>query len=74
MTLRVIRRALLSVSDKSGLVELARALTRHGVELISTGGTRKALADSGLAVRDIAAEGVYDHCWSRPLARLRRRR
>jgi phosphoribosylaminoimidazolecarboxamide formyltransferase/IMP cyclohydrolase len=54
MTLRVIRRALLSVSDKSGLVELARALVRHGVELISTGGTRKALADAGLAVRDIA--------------------
>jgi phosphoribosylaminoimidazolecarboxamide formyltransferase/IMP cyclohydrolase len=54
MTLRVIRRALLSVSDKSGLVELARALTRFGVELISTGGTRKALADSGLAVRDIS--------------------
>lgn len=54
MTLRAIRRALLSVSDKSGLVELARALTRHGVELISTGGTRKALADSGLPVRDIS--------------------
>src|SRR4051794_16068525 len=54
MSLRVIRRALLSVSDKTGLVELARALAGHGVELISTGGTRKALADAGLAVRDIA--------------------
>jgi phosphoribosylaminoimidazolecarboxamide formyltransferase/IMP cyclohydrolase len=54
MTLRAIRRALLSVSDKSGLVDLARALTRFGIELISTGGTRKALADSGLAVRDIS--------------------
>jgi phosphoribosylaminoimidazolecarboxamide formyltransferase/IMP cyclohydrolase len=54
MTLRVIRRALLSVSDKSGLVDLARALTRYGVELISTGGTRKALADAGLPVRDIS--------------------
>src|SRR5207248_949541 len=54
MTLRVIRRALLSVSDKTGLVELARALAGFGVELISTGGTRKALADAGLAVRDIA--------------------
>jgi phosphoribosylaminoimidazolecarboxamide formyltransferase/IMP cyclohydrolase len=41
MTLRVIRRALLSVSDKSGLVDLARALTGFGVELISTGGTRR---------------------------------
>jgi phosphoribosylaminoimidazolecarboxamide formyltransferase/IMP cyclohydrolase len=54
MTLRVIRRALLSVSDKSGLVDLARALTKYGVELISTGGTRKALADAGLPVRDIS--------------------
>jgi len=35
---------LLSVSDKTGLVELARALAGHGVELVSTGGTRKALA------------------------------
>jgi phosphoribosylaminoimidazolecarboxamide formyltransferase/IMP cyclohydrolase len=54
MTLRLIRRALLSVSDKNGLVELARALAGFGVELISTGGTRKTLADAGLAVRDIA--------------------
>src|SRR5579872_2539469 len=49
-----IQRALLSVSDKTGLVEFARALAGHGVELISTGGTRKALADAGLAVRDIS--------------------
>jgi phosphoribosylaminoimidazolecarboxamide formyltransferase/IMP cyclohydrolase len=54
MSLRTIRRALLSVSDKTDLVELARALAGYGVELISTGGTRKALADAGLAVRDIA--------------------
>ena len=54
MSLRPIRRALLSVSDKTGLVELARALAGHGVELISTGGTRKALADAGLAVRDVS--------------------
>jgi phosphoribosylaminoimidazolecarboxamide formyltransferase / IMP cyclohydrolase len=54
MPLRTIRRALLSVSDKTGLVELARGLTKLGVELISTGGTRKALADAGLAVRDIS--------------------
>jgi phosphoribosylaminoimidazolecarboxamide formyltransferase/IMP cyclohydrolase len=53
--LRPIRRALLSVSDKTGLVEFARELvTKHGVELIATGGTRKALADAGLPVRDIA--------------------
>jgi phosphoribosylaminoimidazolecarboxamide formyltransferase/IMP cyclohydrolase len=49
-----IRRALLSVSDKSGLIDLARGLQALGVELISTGGTRKALADAGLAVRDIS--------------------
>src|SRR5262249_8046237 len=49
-----VRRALLSVSDKTGLIELARGLAGLGVELISTGGTRKALAEAGLAVRDIA--------------------
>ena len=54
MTLRAIRRALLSVSDKTGLIDLARALTGYGVELISTGGTRKALAEAGLPVRDIS--------------------
>src|SRR5207244_7330997 len=54
MSLRTIRRALLSVSDKTGLVELARALAGFGVELISTGGTRKALSDAGLPVRDIS--------------------
>ena len=51
---RPIRRALLSVSDKTGLVDLARGLAGFGVELISTGGTRKALAEAGLPVRDIA--------------------
>jgi len=54
MTVRAIHRALLSVSDKTGLVELARALANKGVELISTGGTHKALKAAGLAVRDIA--------------------
>ena len=49
-----IKRALLSVSDKSGLVELATALAAHGVELVSTGGTAKALRDAGLTVRDIS--------------------
>ena len=47
-------RALLSVSDKGGLVDLARALARHGVELVSTGGTARALRDAGLDVRDIS--------------------
>ncbi len=54
MDLRTLHRALLSVSDKTGLVDLTRALTGFGVELISTGGTRKALQDAGLAVRDIS--------------------
>ena len=49
-----IRRALLSVSDKSGLVELGQALAARGVELVSTGGTAKALRDAGLAVKDIS--------------------
>jgi phosphoribosylaminoimidazolecarboxamide formyltransferase/IMP cyclohydrolase len=49
-----ITRALLSVSDKTGLVELGRALARHGVELVSTGGTARALRDEGLEVRDIS--------------------
>src|SRR4051812_22381928 len=49
-----IARALLSVSDKTGLVELGRALARHGVELVSTGGTAKALRDAGLEVCDVA--------------------
>jgi len=49
-----ITRALLSVSDKTGLADLGRALARHGVELVSTGGTAKALRDAGLEVRDIS--------------------
>jgi phosphoribosylaminoimidazolecarboxamide formyltransferase/IMP cyclohydrolase len=47
-------RALLSVSDKTGLVELAQALVRHGVALISTGGTARALREAGLQVQDVA--------------------
>ena len=49
-----IRRALLSVSDKTGLVELARALDSRGVELISTGGTAAAIATAGIAVTDVS--------------------
>ncbi|HEY5720807.1 MAG TPA: bifunctional phosphoribosylaminoimidazolecarboxamide formyltransferase/IMP cyclohydrolase [Allosphingosinicella sp.] len=49
-----ISRALLSVSDKTGLAELGRALARHGVELVSTGGTAKALREAGLEVRDVS--------------------
>ena len=49
-----IARALLSVSDKTGLAELGQALARHGVELVSTGGTAKALREAGLEVRDVS--------------------
>ncbi|THD74340.1 MAG: bifunctional phosphoribosylaminoimidazolecarboxamide formyltransferase/IMP cyclohydrolase [Phenylobacterium sp.] len=49
-----VKRALISVSDKTGLIEAARALAAMGVELVSTGGTRKAIAEAGLAVKDIA--------------------
>ena len=49
-----IARALLSVSDKTGLADLGRALARHGVELVSTGGTARALREAGLEVRDVA--------------------
>ena len=51
---RRITRALLSVSDKSGLVEFARALAGYGIELVSTGGTAKTLAAAGLKVRDVS--------------------
>ena len=52
--LRRVTRALLSVSDKTGLIDFAKALSAQGIELISTGGTRKALADAGLPVKDVA--------------------
>ena len=52
--LRRVTRALISVSDKSGLVAFARALSGYGVELVSTGGTAKALAAAGLKVRDVS--------------------
>ena len=54
LQLRRIRRALISVSDKTGIVDLARELARFNVEIISTGGTSKALRDAGLSVRDIS--------------------
>src|SRR5688500_15071541 len=54
MTQITIRRALLSVSDKTGVVELASRLAKGGVELVSTGGTARGLRDAGLQVRDVA--------------------
>jgi phosphoribosylaminoimidazolecarboxamide formyltransferase/IMP cyclohydrolase len=52
--LRRAARALISVSDKSGVVDFARALASFGIELISTGGTRKILSDAGLEVLDVS--------------------
>ncbi|TPN17909.1 bifunctional phosphoribosylaminoimidazolecarboxamide formyltransferase/IMP cyclohydrolase [Mesorhizobium sp. B2-3-3] len=49
-----VRRALLSVFDKTGLIDLARALAAAGVELVSTGGTAKAIAEAGMTVRDVS--------------------
>ena len=49
-----IRRALISVSDKTGIVDFARELKRFGVEIISTGGTAKALRDAGIEVQDVS--------------------
>src|SRR5580693_1084714 len=52
--LRRVTRALISVSDKTGVVDFARALAGHGIELVSTGGTRKILSDAGLTVLDVS--------------------
>ena len=49
-----IKRALISVSDKTGLIEFATALGQAGIELVSTGGTARAIAEAGIAVRDIS--------------------
>ena len=51
---RPVRRALLSVSDKAGILEFAQALSSRGVELLSTGGTARLLADAGLAVTEVS--------------------
>src|SRR2546423_5158518 len=50
-----VRRALLSVSDKTGLVELARELARRNIEILSTGGTAQLLTRNGVPVREVAA-------------------
>jgi phosphoribosylaminoimidazolecarboxamide formyltransferase/IMP cyclohydrolase len=50
----VVRRALISVSDKTGVIELARALTQRGVEILSTGGTARLLAEQGITVKEVS--------------------
>src|ERR1700683_351215 len=52
--LRRVSRALISVSDKTGVVDFARALAGHGIELVSTGGTAKALSAASLGVVDVS--------------------
>src|ERR1044071_772378 len=52
--LRRVTRALISVSDKTGLIDFARGLASHGIELVSTGGTAKAITDAGLKVMDVS--------------------
>ena len=49
-----IKRAIISVSDKSGLTDLAKVLTKYGVEILSTGGTSKTLREAGFSVKDIS--------------------
>ena len=49
-----VKRALISVSDKTGIIEFAKALDNMGIELVSTGGTAKAIAEAGIAVRDVS--------------------
>src|SRR5688500_1929083 len=55
MTSPKIERALISVSDKSGLIDFARALIAAGVEIYASGGTRRHLEEAGIAVREVAA-------------------
>ncbi|MFN7001417.1 MAG: bifunctional phosphoribosylaminoimidazolecarboxamide formyltransferase/IMP cyclohydrolase, partial [Elioraea tepidiphila] len=49
-----IRRALLSLSDKTGLIPFARALVAHGAEILSTGGTARALREAGIPVTEVS--------------------
>src|ERR1700712_5123865 len=59
---RPIRRALLSVSDKTGLVELARSLADAGVSLVSTGGSARAIADAGIPVSPVEEVTGFPEC------------
>ena len=52
--LRKVSRALISVSDKTGIVEFARALSNQGVEVLSTGGTYRLLNENGISVREVS--------------------
>ncbi|MEP7038560.1 MAG: bifunctional phosphoribosylaminoimidazolecarboxamide formyltransferase/IMP cyclohydrolase, partial [Acidobacteriota bacterium] len=54
--LKKIKRALISVSDKAGIIEFAKSLQNFGVEIISTGGTARTLRENGINVKDVSDE------------------
>ncbi len=56
------KRAIISVSDKTGIVEMAKGLQKHGIEIISTGGTAKALREAGLSVIGISEVTGFPEC------------
>ncbi|HEX9063000.1 MAG TPA: bifunctional phosphoribosylaminoimidazolecarboxamide formyltransferase/IMP cyclohydrolase, partial [Clostridia bacterium] len=58
----MIRKALISVSDKTGIIEFSKELTKAGVEIISTGGTAKALADAGISVINVSDITGFPEC------------
>ena len=70
---RRVTRALLSVSDKTGLIEFAKALAAHDVELVSTGGTAKAIAAAGLKVKDVSELTGFPEMWTAASRRCIRR-
>src|SRR3989344_1419765 len=60
----MIRRALLSVSDKTGIVEFAKGLQKKGIEIVSTGGTAKELSDAGIPVTSVEDITQFPECFS----------
>ena len=62
MTIRPIKRALISVYDKSGIVELAQALTRGGAEIVSTGSTAATIEAAGISVTPVTAVTNFPEC------------
>lgn len=58
----MIKRALISVSDKKGILEFAKQLAKLGIEIISTGGTAKVLRDSGLSIKDVSEVTGFPEC------------
>ena len=61
-----ITRALISVSDKTGIIEFSKVLAGYGVEILSTGGTAKLLREAGLNVKDVSEFTGFPEAWTRP--------